>query len=257
MTLEEITKSSVQSESGHTARRISRRDFIPRLGLDVALLYMAVDVRPLRWLYDPVNKSKKAQLAVIPNIWPYVEDILRTVVRLEDEIYKIEDNLPHALSTFLIGAAVGNELGAIKRVKRVIRLGSLGSMLLNRILDKYSTWQVVKSMQDPRFKGYGFNKFFYEVNPNLSIHPTLTELFKPKMLVSESLGIAVSYFLPSFGYGFGFSAPALYLRNMRIANALEIGYSIGDKVKEKLSQGFGEQQTRDYLKNITIADLNR
>ena len=249
MTLEKIAKSSVPN---------SRRDFITRLGVDILFMYMAFDNRPFRWLAKQSAKFKTMQQRVAqPPIWPYALDILRTAARLQEDFYKLEDKLPHLYSTACIGAVVGNELGYIQKAKGKIRLGSLGGMLLNRIVDNYSTRKVIRIMSDPRFKAYGFDKFIYERNPNLSIHPSVSELFKPKLLLFEGAGIVVSYFWPLLGYGFGFGAPAIYIHNMGIADALEIGYVVGDKIKEKLQQSATDQQIKDYLKNVTSADLKR
>lgn len=186
-----------------TIKKITRREFLERFGLDAIFLYGAFDTRWVGLLYGSRKKeiARKARTEEKP-VAKFSEDILVASEKLEDVLYKIA---PDPFSSLCIGAVVGNELKHIEKTRKskLVRIGSVFGMVSDRLLDHYSTYRLAVMMQDPRFTEYGFNRFVYELNPNLDPYPKPSDLISASSIALDVLFSTISYPLLFVGYSFG------------------------------------------------------
>lgn len=205
--------------------------------------------------------EKAESLPVESPVGEYHKEILRKAYQLLDNPY-----IEHADTTLDGSLLVGFGAGIVptwktirkkydKAVSRRIFLTSGLASIINRVLDKYSTYRVALLMEDSRFREYGLNKAIAETNPALSMHPTPEEIFKPKEVLNEASALITGTVIVPFGFSLGASAPFIYLKNAYAADMIEISFKIGDYVKKKIEQGYNPTQIKEYIRSLSLNDL--
>ncbi len=205
--------------------------------------------------------EKAESLPIESLVGEYYKEILRKAYQLLDNSY-----LEHADTALYGSSLVGFGAGIVptwkiirkkydKAVSRRIFLTSGLASIINRVVDKYSTYRVALLTEDSRFREYGVNKAIIEGSPHLSMHPNPEEIFKPKKLVVDLSGTITGTVIVPFGFALGASAPFIHLRHAYLADMIELSYKIGDKVKDKIRQGYDSSQIRDYIKGLSLNDL--
>lgn len=269
--------------------RLTRRKFMRRVVPGAILLesFLNSSSDPYKERREEFEKSIVAEKTPVAK---YSDDILAASQRLLTGIYD-KSGEEHPFGSFIVGVAIGAEL-SIRRNEKIIgneeieklhwykkayasildlgygaifpaslsgdrRLffySALGG-LTHRILDNYSTLKAVGLMEDPRFREYGFNTCIFEGNDRHDFHPSFEEMVNSKELLIDASAVVLSYALPVLGFGFWAHAPFLFRNNMITAKEIEVGYKIGDKVKEKLKQGKSEKEINNYLETVSLEDL--
>jgi len=121
--------------------------------------------------------------------------------------------------------------------------------LINRISDYYTSRKVFELFEDSRFKEYGFDKYFIEINPTLAEH-SKKEFLNIKQKVLQTLFGIVSIILPPVGHGVASTTLLLYENNRTAYKIIKKELDIGDNVKKKVEEGLSEEQIKTYLEDL-------
>ncbi len=125
----------------------------------------------------------------------------------------------------------------------------LSGMVVGRIIDFMSTYVGGKSEYDPRFKEYGLDLYFTEINPWFSEHPTAKEL----AVKGTALTLVCSYgawVFPSIGRGYLGASPLIAVNNTNTGKVILSSLRLGDEVKSMIGQGRTKQEIISYLRKI-------
>jgi hypothetical protein len=131
----------------------------------------------------------------------------------------------------------------------------MAATFFGRLSDNYSTTRVISVSQDPRFREYGFNKYFFEGNLVLEIHPDAKYMLRPRNMITELLTLGLSYISPIAGARVATGSFFAYSNNRRIEEILNACYQIGDRVKEKIQSGYSHEQIIRHLKQLQTSDM--
>lgn len=163
-----------------------------------------------------------------------------------------EINEKIVIASALITSFVSNGLTANLYLNPIFHASGALIYTINRIADKYSTYQTCKLTEDSRFKNYGLEKYFYESNKILGRNPSRREYLhnKKKALIEVAGGIAAAI-LPPFGYGISSVTPFVYENNWAIKNQIAKSMEIGDDVGKMIDGGLTWQDVNYYLELLT------
>jgi len=127
-------------------------------------------------------------------------------------------------------------------------LSGLLTYIPNRISDVYSTYQLAKLSEDPRFKEYGLEKIVYEETSSfLPKQLTRKDVLNKKHVAFNVLGGILSTAFPPVGYGLVASAPFVYENNTTFKRYLEKSFEIGDDVNQMIEKGLTKGDIKYYL----------
>ncbi len=124
-----------------------------------------------------------------------------------------------------------------------------GTGVSGKIIDYLSTHIAVKQTEEPRFKEYGLDTYFYEMNFLHSPHPSTKELITRGTVITALMAY-VSWVFPFIGRGYLGMTPAIAVNNVNIGKQILSSLELGDKVKAMISQGKDEQDITFYLKTV-------
>lgn len=114
-----------------------------------------------------------------------------------------------------------------------------------RTVDIMSTLAFAKYFNDPRFREYGLDNYFFEANPTIGKHPSERKVALIGGITALVAGYA-GWKLPWAGRNFIGSVPFLAHSNYRGAHAIKSSLEIGDQVEELIQLG----KDRDYIVNF-------
>ncbi len=129
--------------------------------------------------------------------------------------------------------------------------------LTGRALDEYSTIVFSRTMQDPRFKEYGLDKFFGEQNAILPIHPKKSDILNLENLSREALVVGLGTVCIPLGMAIGTLGLDAFFHNLRGNYLMHVAMDIGDQVKHRLAHGHTEGQIMEYLDTVRANGLEK
>lgn len=248
----------MSKETNQNLENITRRQFLRHAGFGalrtggvVAInVVSGVSQRLISGLPEKhINAVKEAEENLAKGrlkVKYFAEDI----VKAANMVTAINNN---ALISGLIGGYfLGDGIGSFmlrNYSKNSNRKIGAASGVAGKIIDYISTYIAVKQVEDPRFKEYGLDTYFYEQNFFHSPHPSAKELVTRGTLFAALMAY-VSWNFPFIGRGYLGMTPAIALNNGNVAKKIFYSFEFGNRVEAMISQGKNEQQIKSYLKWI-------
>lgn len=220
----------------------------------------------------PLGKEQKPQ-DTKPLVDPYPTS---PVKKYSSQIAKAADDmLPELYGDFFgkegeigyrtLKMMIGNGAGAVATIGATMKNDPELTELLfilsgistasHRILDKASTIKFADTMRDPRFKEYGLDEFYVELNPRLPPHPTPQDLLSPSKLYREAINVVSGAISPPVGFFALMDMWDVPIHNLHVDFKMRLAMELGDKVKERLARNQSHAEITDFLANVSYRDL--
>lgn len=122
----------------------------------------------------------------------------------------------------------------------------IGAFLAARVVDVISTLENAKHMENPKFKEYGLDNYFYEQNRMLPASPSQVDVIAGN-IKDLPLVVPLAYAAPFAGRTYMGLVPGITINNLKIAQTIGMGINIGDSVKNMISEGKNQDDIFRYL----------
>lgn len=118
------------------------------------------------------------------------------------------------------------------------------------IADGHISDKTFELFNDPRFKEYGFEKLWKEVNGTLPPHPTKKQGSSKAQKTLKAIGGIVSTIIPPIGHTMLVMSALAYENNYTVNKRIQKGFEIGNDVDRMIKDGKNEDDINIYLESL-------